>query len=143
MSVQIVTSTEQFIFNDGDVEEVNIEVSSDLDFDPMPMDTANNALVYDLNGVKKMINIRGRLSNTGVTVVTGGSVISLDEQRQWLEKLLNGDQRGVNFYSNYSSTYNGSTFIPTPCYVSRISWGEVTGEPQSLKFEIAFVIGGF
>ena len=130
-----------FTFNDGDVDEVRSVVSSELDHEAMPMMEAGSALLFDFSGVKKIISINGVLTDTGENTLSSGSAISIDEQRQWLEKIINGNQSGITFQSNYSSTYNGSSFVDSKCMKSGISFIEKEGMPNRLAFNITLFVG--
>lgn len=130
-----------FTFKDGDCEQIQTQIGAELDHDSMPMTTADGALLYDFSGVKKIISLQGKLSEASTTRTSSGTVKTIDEQRQWLEANLNGNQTGLTFVSNYSSTYNGSIFIPSPVLISQITFTEVTGNPAALEFNITLFVG--
>jgi hypothetical protein len=131
-----------FTFGEGDIESIQCNIGTDLDFDSMPMMTADSAMLFDFNGVKKTIRASGQICNNGTDHISGvGSAVTIDEQRKALEAMLNGSQSGITFSSNYSSTYNGSTFIPSTILVSNIVFTEQTGNPNNLPFEMTLFVG--
>ena len=139
--VSITIGVEEFEFNDGDVDQIETSISNELDFEAMPGSPPSDAILFDFNGVTKVITVQGVLTDTGVTRITGDTVITIDEQRQWLEKALNGMQTGLTFTSNYSSTYNGATFVDSKCYKSVIRFTEITGKPFELPFTLTLFVG--
>ena len=138
----IISGGVTFTFNDGDLEEIRSKVMSELDFSAMPGMTADAAMIFDFNGVSKTITINGVLTNTGNNTLSSGNAVTIDEQRQWLEKVLNGAQVGTTFTSNYSSTFNGSTFINSPVYFADVEFTERTDTPNALPFNINLYVGG-
>lgn len=130
-----------FSFNPGDVEEINSDVVTDLDFDAMPGMTPDAALLFDLSGVKKTISFSGIISDTGTNRLSSGSAISIDDQRKWLERNLNGNQAGSAFSSNYTSTWNGTSWVASKILFSGISFNEKTGTPNGLPFRINLLVG--
>ena len=136
-----ISTGAKFTFIDGDCEQITSGVSTDLDFDAMPGMTPDQAMLFDFNGVKKVITIKGRLSTNGSNVLNSGSAITIDEQRQWLEKNINGVQSGTLFKSNYTSTWNGSSFADSVVLFGSVTWDETTGDPNSLPFTIQIFVG--
>ena len=130
-----------FTFGAGDLESVQSNVSTDLDFDSMPGSTADSAMLFDFNGVKKTIRISGQLSNNGANKLSSGSAITINEQRQWLEKTLNGFQTALQFSSNYSSTWNGVSWLQSVILFSSVTFTEQIGSPSGLPFEITLFVG--
>lgn len=141
MAVTIINSGVTFTFNEGDVTSINTRIVTSLDFDAMPGSTPDNALLFDFNGVSKVISFSGNLSNSGTTRTSTGSVVTLDEQRKWLEKNLNGLQSGSTFSSNYSSTWNGSSWINSKVLFGEVSFDEKEGNPLGLEFSINLYVG--
>lgn len=130
-----------FTFNEGDVENISSSLNANLDADSMPMTPPTDSLMFDFTGVIKSITLSGKLSNSGSTRLSTGTATTIDAQRQWLEKIVNGEQAGITFVSNYSSSYNGSTFVSSPCMIASMEFNEVTGEPASLQFRISLNVG--
>ena len=143
MSVTFTIGSVVFTFNTGDVTRIQSSLSSSLDFDSMPQSPPSDSLLYDYSGVTKTIQLEGSLSNNGTNRLSSGSAVTLDEQRQWIESLLNGDQGSTSiiFHSNYSSTFNGTVFIDSHCLIADVKWQEETGNPTGLPFTITFNIG--
>lgn len=141
MRPKITIGANTFTFNDGDVEEIISSVTSELDHEPMPMSPPGHAMLFDFNGVGKNITVNGHLTEATETLVNGESITSIDEQRRWLESKINGAQAPLTFESNYTSTYNGSTFQNSKSYKSNITFTERTQEPNRLQFRIVLIVG--
>lgn len=142
MSVTITKSGVTFTFNDGDVQDVNTQITADLEHEAMPMMTADAAFIFDFSGVKKIINISGSLTdNLDNNVLSVGSAVTINEQREWLESLIDGGQSGITFSSNYSSTYNGSTFNDSNVLVANIRFAEQVNKHNELGFSITLFVG--
>ena len=141
MRPTITSAGVTFTFNDGDADEIRSVISSELDHEAMPMMEADAALLFDFSGVKKIISVNGVLTDTGENTLSSGSAITIDEQRQWLEKIINGNQSGITFQSTYSSTYNGSSFVDSKCMKSTITFIEKAGVPNRLAFNITLFVG--
>lgn len=130
-----------FTFNEGDADEVETALNAGLDFDAMPTMPATAGLLFDFNGVTKTIRISGALTLATSSRTSVGSCISIDEQRQWLEAFVDGQQRGSTFTSNYSSTWNGHAWVSSKILVGAITFTEQSGYPNHLKFTMQFSIG--
>ncbi len=130
-----------FTFNAGDVHDIESDVVTEPDFDAMPQTTPDQAMLYDYNGVKKVITVTGELQDTGVNCLSSGTAIVVDDQRKWLEQNLNGGQSGATFTSNYTSTYNGSTWADSKVLISRFRHNENTDKPNIIPFTIILFVG--
>lgn len=130
-----------FSFQSGDVESVRCTISNDLDHDSMAGSPATGAMLYDFNGVKKIITVTGSLSEAATTRTNTGTTKTIDEQRQWLEKQLNGAQEGTEFSSNYSSTYNGTSFSNSRVMKAQIEFIEEQEKPEYLQFTMILFVG--
>lgn len=137
----ITISGVTFTFNDGDVEEIDYNIISEVEQEAMPGMTPDAAMMYDFNGVKKIISLQGALTNTGNNTLSTGSATTINEQREWLEKSINGSQNAITFVSNYSTTFNGSSFVNSKCYKTNIRFNERSGEPNRLYFTITLLVG--
>jgi hypothetical protein len=137
----LVRSGVTFTFHDGDVETVRVQTQTDLDWDALPISTPNSALLFDFSGVKKSISVSGELTNNGANTLSSGTAVTIDDQRKWLEQTINGNQSGVTFTSNYSSTWNGSSWISSKIYFASITFTDTVGKPNSLPFEITIYVG--
>ena len=135
------SSNVTFTFSQGEVKSVEPVVSTQLDFDSMPSSDATGALMLDLSGVTKVIDVQGELFDDGTNHLSSGSAVTLDQQRQWLEAHLNGAQDGMTFTSNYSSTWNGSTFIPSRVMFSTFRHREEEGKPTVIPFQFVLFVG--
>jgi len=138
---QFILGGVTFTFNDGDVENIQSRLAANLDFDSMPLSTPDAAMLYDMNGVNKIISISGRLSNSGSTRTNTGTTTTIDEQRKWIEQNLNGNQNSGLFISNYTSTWDGTQWINSLFYIATVTWNEQTGDPSNLPFTIDLYVG--
>lgn len=143
MIPNIIRDGVTFTFNDGDVSEIRTRIATELDYDAMPSSLALYSLLYDFNGVTKIITLSGGLTNTGSNRLTVGSAITIDEQRKYIESCLDGLQSTAIFRSNYTSSYNGSDFEDSPIMFSTIEFNERTNEPNILFFTITLFVGGY
>ena len=130
-----------FTFNEGDVENISSSINANLDNDAMPLSPPTDALLFDFTGTNKTITLAGKISNSGTTRTSSGTTITIDAQRKWFELILNGNQVGVLFTSNYSSSWDGTAWTSSPVMISGIEWNEVNGEPSSLQFRITLLVG--
>lgn len=130
-----------FTFNPGDVKNISIDLTADLDFDSMPQSLPKDAMLFDMNGVKKVINISGELQDTNTNRVSSGTVETINQQRQWLEKNLNGDQGGTLLDAPYTSSWNGTTWVVSPILFSSIRFNAEEGNPEGLPFQITLFVG--
>ena len=131
-----------FTFNPGDVEEIISTISANVSHDSMPGSPPTNSLLLDTDGVKKVISLNGELTTASTTRTNSGSTVTIDEQRQWLEKQLNGNQSLCQFASTYSSSYNGSSFSNSSIMRAIVTFREKVDKPSSLPFEMTLFVGG-
>jgi hypothetical protein len=129
-----------FSFNDGDCDDITSNVNTDLDFDAMPGMTADAALGFDFNGVKKTIEVSGTLTDTGTNRLSSGVAITITDQRKWLEKILNGSQTGSAFSSTYTSTWNGSSWEASIILFGSLVFNEKSGLPNGLPFRMSLYV---
>ena len=130
-----------FTFSNGEVKNIECTISAQLDFDSMPMSTAPSAMLFDFNGITKVIDIQGELFNDGTNHTSAGSCITIDEQRQWLEGTMNGMQGGSVIASTYTSTWDGSSFISSRVLFSVFRHREEEGKPEQHPFQITLFVG--
>lgn len=130
-----------FTFNEGDVKNVRPRISTDLEFDSMPQEVASKAMLFDLSGVKKVITVTGELQDTNTNRLSTGTATTINQQRQWLEKNLNGTQSGALFDSPYCSTWNGIAWVISPVLFSVIEWSNEEGNPEGLPFQMVLFVG--
>jgi len=130
-----------FTFNEGDCQTVESGLATDLDFEAMPNQTAFNSMLYDVNGVTKIIRVSGELSDHGTNTLSSGTAITINDQRKWLEQNINGSQLGGYFDSNYASTWNGSGWYQSRFMIASIRFTENAGNPTGLSFDIQLYIG--
>ena len=129
-----------FSFNDGDVDDITSALASEIDWDAMPGMTPDAALGFDFNGVKKQIDVSGTLTNTGTNRLSSGVATTIDEQRKWLEKIMNGAQSGSAFSSTYTSTWNGVSWNASIILFSNITFNEKMGNPNGLNFRMTLLV---
>jgi hypothetical protein len=73
--------------------------------------------------------------------LTSGSAVTIDEQRKWLEKNIDGFQSGGVFVSDYTSTWNGSSWEDSRFMMAKIRFRQVEGKPAELAFNITLFVG--
>lgn len=123
-----------YTFDDGEVQSINETITATPDADPMPGSAPTGVLILDFNGSKKTLQIDGVLYGANVAVIL--------TKKQALEKFINGNQSLTTFTSNYSSqTWNGSSFESTKGVITRLTFTENTGNPNTLDFNISFTVG--
>jgi len=130
-----------FTFNEGDCTDITSSIGANLDSDSMPLSTALDALLFDYNGVLKTITVTGALTLATSTRTSSGTVTTIDSQRQWLEAFIDGNQLGSTFVSNYTSTWNGSTFVDSKVLVGNVTFTERSGFPNELSFTMTLIVG--
>jgi hypothetical protein len=123
------------------VDSIDVDVNCGLDFEGMPSSPPSDSILYDFNGVTKIINIEGRLIDTDENTLTSGSAVTIDEQRKWLEKNIDGFQSGGVFVSDYTSTWNGSSWEDSRFMMAKIRFRQVEGKPAELAFNITLFVG--
>jgi len=139
-----------FVFAEGEVLSIQSSYMPDIENVPLSKTGPMNAYNYDYNGVQKSINIKGVLFAT-TTRVSGYSIDSIVEQKQWLESLCNGDQGAIKFTSNYESSSILSTTGATPPYqaaftntyvmIKTMNFTELEGKTDHIEFNINMMVG--
>jgi len=140
-----------FTFAEGEVLSIKSSYSPDTENVPLSKTGPMNAYNYDYNGVQKSITIKGVLFAASSTRVSGYSIDTIIEQKQWLESLINGDQQAIKFTSNYESTSilttTGATapyqaaFTNTYVMIKSMNFTELEGKTDHIEFDISMVVG--
>jgi hypothetical protein len=130
-----------FTFSDGEVMQISSNISGNLDNDSMPISGPLGAMIFDFNGVIKTITLSGALFDDNTNHLDAGTAITINGQRQWLERIVNGNQGATSFDSNYGSSWNGSTWQVSTCLVQQMTFDEQTGDPNRLPFSITLIVG--
>ena len=131
-----------FTFEQGEVESVRSSVTADVDQTTLPGAGPSQALLFDFDGVKKILQLRGNLFDTVTTRTSSGDTKTILEQKQFLEQNLSGLQSGVVFSSTYEAqTFDGSSYVNTEVMWGSIEFEEVTGEPELLSFTATLLVG--
>lgn len=141
MVVTITNSGVTFTFSEGEIKSVRSRIGANLDSDSMPASGPLNAMLMDFNGVIKTITVSGKLFNNGDTHLSIGSAATINSQRQWLEKIINGLQTASTFDSNYSSSWNGSSWVVSTILLGDIEFDEQEGLPLELPFTMTLIVG--
>jgi len=140
-----------FTFAEGECEKITSTISSDCTSEKLPGAGPMNNYLNDYDGSDKTINITGTLFETVSSRVSGYSVNTIIEQKQWLESLINGMQKAITFTSNYETLtilnsssetppYQGS-FTYTKGYIKSITFSEYMGQVNKLDFTISIIVG--
>jgi len=140
-----------FTFAEGEVKATDVEVTTNIENNPVSSSGPGAAYNYDNNGCSKTITLTGILFATGTSRIVGYSIDTIVEQTQWLESLCNGVQPNIIFTSNYASTtpyvitsaiapYQ-SSFVNTLCRVQSFKHRELEGIVNELEFTLKLVVG--
>lgn len=145
------TSGVTFTFAEGEVKTIKSKIDTNIENMEISGTGPASSYLYDYNGCRKEISITGHLFTTATSRVSGYSIDTAIEQKQWLESLANGIQQPITFTSNYESLSILSSAGPTPPYqgsftntkvmVSNMDFTEVDGEVEIIAFSITFVVG--
>ena len=131
-----------FTFAPGEVQEVRSQSSGEIDVQKIFGSGPAGAFAIDFNGVEKVISIRGFLFQTDTTRTSSGVTTSILQQKQWLEKQLNGNQVPRSFTSNYESqSYGSGQYEDTKVLMSQIQFTERAGRPDELQFSAQLLVG--
>lgn len=131
-----------FTFAQGEITNVKGRAAAEVEINALPGSGSSSAIGFDFNGVLKMITISGVLFETSSSRVNTSSVTTILEQKQWLEKQLNGLQLPKGFTSNYDSqSFNGDSFVSTKVFKGLFEWNETEGSPEALPITITLLVG--
>ncbi len=151
MTVTLTTGGYTFTFQEGDINKVSSSYSTNIE--PMTISKTGplGTFIYDYEGVAKQITVTGGLTPATATRIAGYSILTILQQKKWIESVCNGNQSNIAFSSNYeaqsvdvSSTSNApylSTFAPTTCKIISYNFGEEEATPDHLPFTIVFEVG--
>lgn len=130
-----------FTFHPGSVDTVASRIASGAEVQAMFGAGPMGAFVYDMDGPQKVITVRGELYAVDTTRTSIGTTTSILQQKQWLEKQINGNQQPKLFTSNYESeTWSLNSFVPTKVIQGLIEFTEEG--PDSLMFTMQLLVGG-
>jgi hypothetical protein len=151
VDVKLSVGAYAFIFNEGDVKKVESNIESSAEQQKVSSTAPLSARIYDYDGCTKIIVIRGKLTDASTTRVSGYSILTIAQQKYWLESLANGVQGQITFESNYESLSAISSasatapylasFSTTKCKISNMKFDEVEGLPNQLEFSISLMVG--
>ena len=151
VNITLLVNEITFTFQNGDVSSCKGAPSSELDNSMISGMGPMGAWNYDYNGSGKSINISGVLTPSDTTRTSTGIVNTILAQKQWLESLINGQQKPITITSKYESnsvnTTSGATspqqadFESTDCVVNSISFEEEAGNPHQLPFNMTMAVG--
>ena len=134
-----------FTFDTAEVQGISVDIGASIEqygqFNTGPAD----AYLYESDGPVAAIVVRGRLLLAATTRTSSGVTTTIDQQRQWLAKQINGNQVPKAFSSDYAATmYSGlsSSFVPTKIITGRFSYNQDEGSPDELAFSLSLLVGG-
>lgn len=131
-----------FTFAPGEVASVRSGLAADVDQTALPASGPSDAFLFDFEGVRKVIQIKGALFLTDTTRTSTGSTKTILEQKQFLEKILDGSQSSVDFTSTYDTeTFDGSSFVQTKIMWGGIEFEEIAGDVEELPFTATLLVG--
>lgn len=140
-----------FTFAEGEVKQIQSSIETDAQQERLSSSPAMSAQLFDFSGVLKTIRLSGVLFETTASRISGYSINTIVEQKQWLESLLNGTQDSIEFSSNYESLTplqkSGATapyksaFTSTKCIIANLNFSEIEGKTSELAFNITLYVG--
>lgn len=149
--VALTTNGVTFTFAEGEVKKISSKISANTEQQEISGTGPSSAYTYDFQGATKTITITGILFDTDTTRVSGYSIDTIIEQKQWLESLVNGTQLPITFTSNYETLSIISATSPVAPYqgafgntlvkVQDMSFDEFEGLVEELAFSITFIVG--
>jgi hypothetical protein len=149
--ISLTTGGYTFTFAEGEVNKIRSNIDSGIESQKISATGPGSSYVYDYEGCEKIITISGQLIETSTTRVTGYSINTIIEQKQWLESLANGAQGIIELTSNYeeqSVLYSASatapylgSFTSTYCKVKSLNFEETMGEVNKVDFELVLYVG--
>ena len=158
MTVSDVTITAggiTFTFTSGDLKNCKSTISSNIESNELSGTGPQNSQLFDFNGSGKTIALSGALTNADSTRTTSGTVTTAQQQKFWLESLLNGNQSPMFFTSNLEfqsitsssgavSPYQGA-FTLTQVMVETIDFTEEEGVDATtfIPFNMTLKVGTF
>lgn len=145
------TSGITFTFAEGQIKTINSKIEANIEPQAIPTVGPSGAYLFDYNGPVKTINLTGDLFATGTSRVTGYSIDTVIEQKQWLESLINGNQQPLTFTSNYETLsvlsqasatppYQ-SSFTYTKVFIQSLSFNEQEANVEALPFSMTLIVG--
>lgn len=122
-----------FTFQLSDVQKINATRNANLDKNSMPLSDADSALIFDFDGVMKTLALTGILTDATTTRVAGQSVLTITQQKNYLEGLADGFQSALSFSSTYESGYY--------VWIDAMTFDEEAGNVNSLPFTLNLTVG--
>jgi hypothetical protein len=133
-NVSIKSGISTFTFADSEVDAVEIKKNANLDENTMPASDSDSAFILDFNGVKKDITLTGQIiDTTGASRVDTSTVVTIEDQINWLTAIPAGSQTGLIFNSSYQTNKK--------VYMRSIVFTEKAGDPLRVVFRIELVEG--
>jgi len=140
-----------FTFQPGDVQKIQSSIQSKAEQQEVAAAGPMGAYLYDYDGCVKVITVSGVLTAASTTRISGYSINTIVEQKQWLESLVNGSQTAITFDSDFESIsvttstsptapYKGA-FQYTTCMVQSITFTQAGGDPNRLPFNMTLLVG--
>lgn len=132
-----------FTFAPGSVTDVDSRIASGAEVQALFGVGPAGGYAYDMEGPSKVITVRGSLFAVDTSRTSSGTTISVLQQKQWLEKQVNGNQSPKDFMSNYESTsWNINSFSQTKVVIGTIEFRESEEAPEELMFSMSLLVGG-
>ncbi len=151
MAVTLTANSITFTFNQGDISKISSKLTPNLDPMPLPLSGPTGVLIYDMEGVMKQITVVGALTSTSSTRISGYTITSILQQKQWIESLVNGVQSIITFVSNYEEESVSfakvspdpylATFGSTTVKISSLTFDEEEANPDMLPFTLVLEVG--
>ena len=140
-----------FTFDEGDIDTIESSIVTGVDALDMALSGPGGTYLYDFAGVTKTITIKGKISDAATTRTSSGTISTMEQQKQWLESIANGNQAIILFTSTYDSQSilqsSGATspfqgaFTLTRCMLKSLTITEVAGEMNTMPYTLVLVVG--
>jgi len=150
-TVTLTTNGTTFTFAEGEVKKISSKINANTETQEISGTGPATAYTYDYQGAVKTITISGVLFETDTTRISGYTITSILDQKQWLESIVSGTQNAITFTSNYetmsslSATGAIAPFLSSADYtyvkVQDMSFDEFEGLVEELAFSITFIVG--
>ena len=150
-NITLSVNNTTFTFQNGDVTSCKGAPISDLETSMITGTGPMSVYNYEYNGSGKTLTISGVLTEAESTRTSTGTTTSILQQKQWLESLINGQQKSITLINSYESesvdTTSGATipyqarFHNTECLVNSITFEEHSGNPDQLMFNMTLSVG--
>lgn len=123
-----------FTFQDGDIFNVESTVASSIEQYGLSGLDWTYAFLADFEGVRKIITLSGALTDASTSRTSSGSVLTIAQQKAWLEALQTGQQTPQSFVSDFENE---------TVMVGQFRTNNDCQKPNELNFTMTLNVGSF